>query len=49
MDKIEQLIKLHVEMDHLRRKVEGNMAEYFLKDEGCISAHKTMNRGLLLI
>lgn len=49
MDKIEQLVKLHVEMEHLKRKLEGNMTECFLKDEGCTSAHKTMNKALLLI
>ncbi|UGV40801.1 MarR family transcriptional regulator [Methanococcoides orientis] len=49
MDKIEQLIKSHVEMEHLKRKVEGNVTECFLKEEGCTSAHKTMNKALLII
>lgn len=49
MDKIEQIVKSHFEMDYLNRKVEGNMTECFLKDEGCTSTHKTMGKALLLI
>ncbi|MEL4305745.1 hypothetical protein [Methanococcoides sp. LMO-2] len=49
MDKIEKLIKLHLEMEHLKRKIEGNMTECCLEEEGRTSAHKTMNRALLLI
>ncbi|AKB84476.1 MarR family winged helix-turn-helix transcriptional regulator [Methanococcoides methylutens] len=52
MDKIEQLIKSHFKMEHLKRKLEGNMAECILKEEeegGCTSTHKTMGKALLLI
>ncbi|MGM0771799.1 MAG: hypothetical protein ACQESU_09385 [Halobacteriota archaeon] len=49
MDKIEQVVRYHLEMEHLKRKLEGNMTECFLEEEGCTSAHKTMNRALLLV
>lgn len=49
MDKIEQMIRLHMEMDQLKRKIEGNVSECFLEFDGCTSTNKTMNNALLLI
>ncbi|WP_440952683.1 hypothetical protein [Methanococcoides sp. FTZ1] len=49
MDKIEKIVRSHLEIEHLKRKLEGNMTECCLVDEDCTSANKTMNRALLLI